>query len=121
MTPPDEPLTDEQAEAMLARLRRHYRQPVMPIRRYCDALTEWSRRASMPESECSAKADAISLVFLAIKKSNLLWRILYAGEEVRERPCPEHKGHWRGLPWEDPPCGCGLTGWLPNDYADDDR
>ena len=33
----DEPLTDEQAEAMLARLRKHCRQPVMPIRRYGDS------------------------------------------------------------------------------------
>lgn len=41
MTPKVEPLTDAEAEAMLARLSAHYRMPVMPIARYCAALRTW--------------------------------------------------------------------------------
>lgn len=38
-----EKLTDEQATQMLAKLREHFNQPVMPIDRYCDALRTWSK------------------------------------------------------------------------------
>ena len=122
----DEPLTDEQAEAMLARLRKHYRQPVMPIRRYCDALRTWARVAARTEFDektgghngSSATPKQIRTVFLALRKSNLLWRLLYAGEDLRERKCPKHDGKWSGIPWKDD-CPCGLTGWLPNSYEAD--
>lgn len=53
----------------------------------------------------------------SIRKSNLLWRLLYGGEALRERPCPEHQGKWGGIGTpENPACphGCGFTGWLPN-------
>lgn len=56
----------------------------------------------------------IDYVFLQISKSNLLWRLIYNGEEPRITMCPEHQGHWSGCSWEPPPCGCDLIGWLPN-------
>jgi hypothetical protein len=36
-------LTEDEAEAMLKRLTRHYREPVQPISRYCRALETWGR------------------------------------------------------------------------------
>jgi hypothetical protein len=52
---------------------------------------------------------------LSIAKSNALWRLFYAGEELRKAPCPVHKGRWSGC-GEDPGCGCwsygNITGWL---------
>jgi hypothetical protein len=39
----EERLTDEQAEAMLKRLSKHFKQPVMPVQRYCDKLRAWAR------------------------------------------------------------------------------
>lgn len=39
----EDTLTDEQAEAMLARLSKHFNKPVMPIDRYCDGLRTWQR------------------------------------------------------------------------------
>ena len=46
-----------------------------------------------------------------IRKSNLLARLLYAGEKVCTQKCPDHKGSWVGQ--GDCHYGCDLTGWLP--------
>jgi hypothetical protein len=59
-------------------------------------------------------------ISLQIDKSNLLWRLLYAGEQVRSTPCPVHKGKWSGCGpdprWTDSRCGCwsygNVTGWM---------
>ena len=66
--------------------------------------------------------EKIRWVFMQIRKSNLLARLLYDGQALRTMPCPEHKGHWSGCKWpKDPkdlcPCmdGCNVTGWLPNE------
>lgn len=62
-------------------------------------------------------AQAISRVFTKIRKSNLLYRILYADQEVRTEMCPTHKGKWSGCSWGENPCACNddgnVTGWLP--------
>lgn len=59
--------------------------------------------------------DSVRHIFRQISKSNLLARILYNGEKVRTRTCPEHKGRWSGVEWSESRCphGCQLTGWLP--------
>ena len=48
-------MTDAEAEAMLAQLSAHYRVPVMPIERYCEALNTWAtcigERASTLKAE----------------------------------------------------------------------
>ncbi len=164
-----EPLTDEQANEMLAKLSRHFREPVMPISRYCKGLRTWhealedrayrkklelfpdlaldyradpslkERAETAHEAYRSAlksadkytpsldprfydllsaekTAESVGHVFLQIRKSDLLFRLLYRGEELRSTPCPEHKGRWSGLEHPDNRCphGCQFTGWLPN-------
>lgn len=171
-------MTDEEAEAALKELSKHFRQPVMPIGRYCKGLRDWQTalharadrlkeelypgltdpdwnktpeareraekaleayRADMAAGdrwqlsrregremterdhrlqdlrEYESRASAVDDVFLQISKSALLDRLLYGGEPVRTKPCPEHKGRWSGLEFGENMCphGCQLTGWLP--------
>ncbi len=84
----------------------------LEIREFCAKFNEWARLLSEKDEEFS---QAWSIVSLAIDKSNLLWRLLYAGEAVRKTPCPVHKGRWSGV-GPDPGCGCwsygNITGWL---------
>jgi hypothetical protein len=60
---------------------------------------------------------------LAVDKSSLLDRLVYAGEKLREKPCPIHEGRWQGCYPE--PCrlcnyGCQTTGWLKPDLDGSD-
>ena len=193
-------LTDEQAEAMLKQLSRHFHEPVLPASRYCKSLDTWGRcigeradhlrkelfpnfhdwaepkpdEKGIPRSERTPKAKAqqaeyevvaarealqplipaglsvlskeaaqevltiirrsltsreeriatlvgyehaahqVDRTFLAIRKSNLLARLMYSGEKLRETMCPEHKGKWSGIEWSDSRCPhkCQLTGWV---------
>ena len=177
-------LTKDEAEAMLKQLSAHFKEPVMPVSRYCHALKTWQRalyeRASRlmeslypvvhssertpdgratPETEAALAlyraerdvtdriaaahragqeptdrdyaledlrsherlSETVGQVFLQIQKSNLLWRLIYGGQELRTTPCPEHKGKWSGCMWpkdEKDVCacmdGCNVTGWLPD-------
>lgn len=183
---PEDKLTNEQAEAMLQRLSKHFREPVQPVSRYCRTLETWGRcigeRArtlqtellpqlyeyNAPEHEAQKKeydrakmratlqdlvpvgvsflpddfkasvlatvmrertpreykldelldfeeaAHQVERTFLAIHKSNLLARLLYSGEKLRTKKCPEHKGKWSGIEWSDTVCPhkCQLTGWV---------
>lgn len=160
------PLSDEEAEALLKVLSRHYGQPVMPVSRYCEALQTWGhaighrarrrtdalfpglesadktlRQAATtaygqalqgkPPSEVASHRDFLAWkrgvelsesvrdVFLQIRKSNLLARLLYGGEKLRTEMCPEHKGVWSGLEGLRNRCphGCQLTGWIPEPPA----
>ena len=176
-------LTAEEAEALLVRLTRHYKQSVMPVERYCAALDLWqhalhervkrARTALYPDmairSEQEAlttrpllaikewqedqkvdfyekarsearrltkreegiielhdyeqRSEGVDFVFLQIRKSNLLHRLIYMGESLRKEPCPVHQGKWSGCKWEDDNCACqglqrggfasDVTGWLP--------
>lgn len=112
-----EKLTDEEAAAMLARLSEHFREPVMPVGRYCNALQTWSDRmiARFGGYE-SREAGMLNWVALQIRKSCLLARMIYGGEDLRTRECPDHKGQWSGIGV----CrhGCEETGWIPNDWPD---
>lgn len=161
-------LTDEQAEAMLQQLSRHFREPVLPVSRYCGALETWSRcigertirlqKELLPNfhdwdndakkyTEAAAEqrrefknadpslgnpqplprdralaqlhrheefARRVEFVFLQIRKSNLLARIIYEGEKLRTKMCPEHKGEWSGIESSGNICPhkCQLTGWI---------
>jgi hypothetical protein len=68
-------------------------------------------------------AHLVSGVSLMVRKSNLLARLLYAGEKLRPTKCPEHKGIWSGIETPASPgydarvCkhGCHLTGWVKDD------
>jgi hypothetical protein len=103
--------------------------PVMPVTFFCEALKTWARVAGEPVAEEKYEGDnkaRLNLhdqaqhVFTQIMKSNLLWRMIYGGQKLREKPCPHHKGRWSGcrLP-EDTECkgacldGINVTGWLP--------
>jgi hypothetical protein len=81
----------------------------VPIRTLCDALQAWGT------TEAPALAMMLSLF---IGKSCLLSRLIYAGEPLRTRPCPIHRGRWSGC-FKVCPAGCNfeenVTGWLPND------
>ena len=99
-------LSDEEANELLRKLREHFHEPVLPLSRVCSALTTWSE----------ASGDHLPLT--AIRKSNLLFRMLFLGEPLRTTPCPTHKGKWSGckeLGTCDCQCGWDVTGWLPNE------
>ena len=125
-----------QAEELLRALAEFYREPVMPISRYCNALETWVGCIQMnnglypsgmrPEGFAMPdRGDGHGASYVAIlpgmlkdlRKSNLLYRLLYRGQPLRKRPCPQHRGHWSG--WSKDPCphgcsdGMNLTGWLP--------
>lgn len=119
------------AEAAEAALSRYYREPVLPASRYCAALESWARCVEIdnglrqaPEgytppkqAQGSGYAADLGRIFRDIRKSNLLYRLIYKGEVLRTRPCPQHKGRWGGVRAEACPHGCSdghnITGWLP--------
>lgn len=121
----DTPLTDAEAEALLKKLSEHYQQPVQPIDRYCEALRTWEhaiRDRAQRSAEAKSRsaqddlkmAQDVNHVFLQIRKSSLLARLLYGGEKLRSKMCPVHQGKWSGLEHSGNEChhGCGLTGWI---------
>lgn len=63
--------------------------------------------------------EVLQPILIDIRKSALLWRLLYQGQKVRNVKCAIHKGHlamhqWMGSPSEgEKPCACNGTGWLP--------
>ena len=124
-------MTEQEAQEMLAKLRVHYGQPVMPVRTYCEALENWRRAIEAnnrsvetehrdPYRQGAQYHEVLHRVFTDMRKSALLWRLIYAGEKFRTVKCPEHKGHlnmgeWIGDGSRGGPCthGCQGTGWLP--------
>lgn len=112
-------LTREEAEAMLVRLTAHYKEPVMPIGRYCLALKMWqgALRDVAKSDSLGTLSKSVDHAFLAIRKSNLLFRTLYLGQAMRTTKCPKHDGRWSGCTAEPCPHGCSVgmnvTGWLP--------
>lgn len=121
-------LTEEDAAHARDTLSRFYRSPVMPMGAFCKALSTWAnaivdlRKAEPrfdgdePKHRHGAEyAEVLFRIITDIRKSNLLYRPLYAGEKLRTKPCPVHKGRWSGLEFSDNRCphGCGHTGWLP--------
>lgn len=114
-------MSSDEAELMLAKLAVHFREPVLPVSRYCNSLRTWREcvieawksDGATEESRFSGLVRSIWDVELAIDKSSLLDRLIYWGEPLRTRKCPKHQGHWSGLPHPANNCECGLTGWLP--------
>lgn len=119
-------LSVEEAAAMEAALTEHYGEPVRPVSAYCKAFQQWAtaiRQEDAGDGEGDRTYGRIVEVGmqleLAIRKSNLLWRLIYLGEELRTVKCPAHDGHWSGYayPGAECPHGCcsgyDITGWLP--------
>ena len=99
---------EEQAlvEAGCAHLKQRF-EGNQSIEDLCEALGEWaSEQPLMP----------LGSMLYDVSKSCLLARMIYAGEPLRTRPCPIHRGKWSGCPPEPCPAGCSfgwdLTGWL---------
>lgn len=121
-------LTPEQAQAMLDRLIKYHGGAVAPVDEYCrvlfayhDAIGQASRDETMPDDYRKAmrdQYDQILKVRMSATKSNLLHRLLYQGEALRTKKCPQHKGRWSGIDFSGrSTCGCSdsngnLTGWL---------
>lgn|GEM_PF-4830456 len=87
------------------------------VRLVCESMNTW--RHCIEEEHhgnprWAGSIEAIRLVFTLIRKSSLLYRLIYARETLRTEKCPEHKGKWSGLEHPDNPCphGCQMTGWL---------
>jgi hypothetical protein len=106
--------------------------PVIKLSRVCHILEAWANVYMTPlDGEAKWETEnrehfraAWDIVWLAVRKSNLLSRMFFAGEGVRRVPCPVHKGRWSGCVWKDPECvteenpqgclsGSNVTGWLP--------
>lgn len=118
-------ISDDEAKGLLDLLVRHYKEPVLPMSRFCEAISTWfhcieqvnaEERKAEPDrkfwqSQGRDYYQHLHRIELDIRKSNLLARLLYGGEKLRTRKCPEHQGHWRGI--GTCPHGCQLTGWLP--------
>lgn len=123
---PEAELTEEQAQGLLDILKRHYKQPVLPMSRFCEAITtwfrciernarEWEKKGEPDRAHGHSFAKHLGDIERNIRKSNLLARLLYGGEKLRRERCPVHDGRWSGLehPGARCPHGCGHTGWIP--------
>lgn len=92
-------MTDQEAEEMLKQLAEHYNQPVMPLRKFCTAIRTWFRcieTAGAAGQQGTEYYKYLRSIEIDIQKSNLLGRLIYAGEKLRTIECPEHKGRWNG-------------------------
>lgn len=121
-------LSEAEAQEMLQELEVHFGERVAPVSYYCAAFEAWMkvledkyRQVKKEKGEKAAIRDVWGAriiphfedIKLHIYKSDLLARLVYGGEKLRTKPCPEHKGKWSGLHLEPCPHGCGYTGWLP--------
>jgi hypothetical protein len=98
--------------------------PNLKTEEFCEAFYTWAEacQTELPADDEDQKqwrrafADHWSFLELAIHKSCLLDRLIYAREPLRTEMCPEHKGKWSGCVWEKLECGCqfgsNVTGWL---------
>lgn len=124
-------LSKQEVKEMLDKLSKHFEEPVMPVSKYCNAISTWFRciennyqeqlilfkENNIHESEFIdfPWAPHLQNIETAIRKSNLLFRLIYAGEELRTEKCPIHQGHWSGCKenaCELCSCGYDVTGWL---------
>lgn len=115
----------EEVEAATRLLEEHYGEPVYPVSQVCARIDLWidamldlakrSRASGETWFHGAHYVDHLTSVRLDISKSSMLGRLLYGKEKHRKRPCPVHNGSWSGLAFlgGEPPCGCDLTGWLP--------
>ena len=115
--------------------------PVMPVTFVCKFLEKWAEVYGQTPHPAGAKGtryadeeqenqyrkdigEKAQYIFLQIRKSNLLARLIYGGEALRTKPCPAHKGRWSGCKMPDEVecngacmAGSNVTGWLPEEGA----
>lgn len=108
-------LTDEEVKEMLLKLEAHFNEPVRPVSEYCMAFETWFRVVTKKAMALGDRQTVVSMssIRTSIKKSNLLARLIYNGEKLRTKECPEHKGEWNGHAMLTG-CAhhCDGTGWL---------
>lgn len=133
MTPPlpSQSTTADEIREAHDLLMRHYGEPVLPIKKVCDGIFAWLDAISEEHGGDACEAGQRDEVLhriaeayesvgfslsIAASKSNLLWRLLYLGQPIRTKKCPEHDGHWSGYAWPGKECECNvgadITGWL---------
>ncbi|MGD0921265.1 MAG: hypothetical protein ABSA70_05800 [Terriglobia bacterium] len=116
-------MDENEMKGLLQRLEKHYGEPVMPLHRFCDAITLWmnciEKNNTDPELSKAGYQGGryykfLSQIEMDIRKSNLLGRLLYGKERFRTEMCPIHKGHWHGdaMFFNRCPHNCDGTGWL---------
>jgi hypothetical protein len=111
----------------------------LPVSEFCEIMRTWAYTWMKPLATDNEFQKARRKEFTEhwryidgkIRKSNLLYRLLYVGEELRTEPCPKHKGRCgscvpdtvresdgslQKLPKV---CACQyedyVTGWLPRE------
>lgn len=121
-------LTREQVDAYTDALTRHYGETVRPVSDVCRAIGDYVHALVQNKSDGpygpgvgAAIREHGPMIMTFAAKSALLWRLIYAGEHLRTRKCPEHDGCWSGCASAELKCGCGdsadgkwgnITGWL---------
>lgn len=101
---------------LVLEMHKRYRSQVPGLRLW------WSRvvRENLPDRAdlaefCARMPGLPRNLHLTVLKSNLLYRMLYLGEPVRQRRCPGTKHTSGGREYTDHPylqCQCGGCGWL---------
>jgi hypothetical protein len=96
---------------------RIYRDMVPGLRRWWSAVDQEGLPARGKVSEFCRRMPRLEYrEGLAITKSNLLYRMLYLGEPLRQRPCPGVKLNFGEKGFRHHPfleCRCGGCRWLP--------
>jgi hypothetical protein len=132
-------LSDELVSQMLSELKKHFGEPVRPVSEYCQAFYDWQKliteqanlelddehndfHSSYQKEIWEKVSKGLSDAYIAIVKSNYLWRRIYGDGLHRTVKCPEHQGTWSGYGWGEESCphGCmhgyDQTGWLPDPH-----
>lgn len=114
----------EEAWEQLRRLEQFYGVPVLPLDAFCKAMGTWMDCIVKNNTDPTLKQggayhgrqyfEFLRVMWIDIRKSNLLGRLLYAKEPLRTGMCPIHKGHYSGeaMFFEKCPHMCDGTGWL---------
>ena len=117
-------LSIEEAQELLKRLERFYKEPVLALHNFCRAIELWMDCIVKNNTDTTLKQGEwgqghkyftfLNQMRIDIRKSNLLGRLLYAEEPLRTRMCPLHKGHYNGeaMFFQKCPHLCDGTGWL---------
>lgn len=117
-------LSMQEARELLQHLEQFYKEPVLPLGKFCYAMERWmdcivknNTDPTLMQGEAGhgyRYFRSLSQMRIDIRKSNLLGRLLYAREPLRTRMCPLHKGHYDGetMFFKKCPHLCDGTGWL---------